>query len=69
LQAQKERIGRTDPDEAPRQKRNPTAHEGKRRNKDADSAKRGHDRNQPVALERRVGADTAEERKRCQSRA
>jgi hypothetical protein len=67
LQAQKKRVGPTDPDEAPRQKRDPTAHERKRRNKNADSAKCGHDRNQPVAFERRVGGDTAEERKRCES--
>jgi hypothetical protein len=64
LQAQKKRISRTDPDETPGQKRGPTPHEGKRRNKDPDSAERGHDRNEPVAVERRVGANTAEERKR-----
>jgi hypothetical protein len=68
-QAQKKRVSRTDPDETPGQKRGPTAHEGKRDNKDPDSAERGHDSNQSVAGERRVGADRAEKRKRCRSAA
>ena len=66
-QAQKKRVSRADPDEAPGQKRDPAAHKGKPRNEDPDSAERGHDRNQPVACKRRVGANRAEERKRCQA--
>jgi hypothetical protein len=65
-QTEKDGVGRTDSDESPGHNRDPTAHEGKHGNKDPDSAECGHERNQPVAGERGVRADGAEERERCE---
>jgi hypothetical protein len=66
-QAEKDGVTGADSNEAPGKKHRPTAEQGNARNQEPGTADRRHNRNEPVADDRRIGDDGAKRRETGQS--